>query len=122
MGIMDRKIGNLIWVLVGLVAIVAALAIAGSYFFGVGYPSGTGAYGMMGGYGYYSMGIIMPILGAISVVFVILFIYFILDAFRDEDIRHYEPRAMTPEDIAKERLARGEITEEQYRKIIETIR
>ncbi|WP_156778560.1 SHOCT domain-containing protein [Thermoplasma acidophilum] len=118
---MERRIENLIWVLVGLVAVVAAVAIITSILFGGRYYNGGyGPYGMMGGF--YGMGIIMPIMGIISVILVLIFIYFILEAIRGPSQYDHSENVSRAEEIAKERLARGEISEEEYRKIIETIR
>ncbi|MCL4330568.1 MAG: SHOCT domain-containing protein [Candidatus Thermoplasmatota archaeon] len=117
---MENKIGNLMWILVGLVAVVAAMAIIVPYISGTFYQPGP--YGMMGGYGYYPMFILMPVMGAITLVFVILFIYFLVEVFRGEEWKHSEAPGKTPEEIAKERFARGEITEEQYLRIMDTIK
>lgn len=117
---MEDKIGNFMWILVGLVAVVAALAIIGAYVFGTVY--GPGPYGMMSGFGYYPMVILMPVMGVITLVFVILFIYFLLEAFKGEGWKYSGTPGKTAGEIAKERYAKGEITEEEYRKIMETIR
>ncbi|WP_297027489.1 SHOCT domain-containing protein [Thermoplasma sp.] len=118
---MEKRIENLIWVLVGLVAVVAAVAIITSILFGGRYYNGYyGPYRMMGGF--YGMGIIMPIMGVISVILVLIFIYFILEAIRGPVQYEHTESVSRAEEIAKERLARGEITEEEYRRIIENIR
>ncbi len=125
---MERKVTNLLWVLISLIAVVAAISIILSFVFGGGSSSvNYGPFGMMG-YGYYGMGIVMPIIGIVSVIFVIVFIYFLLDSARDSNaqsnsVRYSEPGGYrSPEDIARERYARGEITEEELRKIEETLR
>jgi putative membrane protein len=121
MNTMGKKIENLMWILVALVSAVVAVAIIVSILFGGNYYNGTyGSYGMMGGF--YDMGIIMPIIGMISVILVLLSIYFIF-----EDVRIPEPyrpveRIARAEEITKERFARGEISEAEYRQMIETIR
>ncbi len=117
---MEKRIENLIWVLIGLVAVVAAVAITTSILFGGRYYNGGyGPYGMMGGF--YGMGIIMPIIGIISVILVLIFVYFILEAIRGPVNYVHTESISRAEEIAKERLAKGEISEEEYRKIIETI-
>jgi putative membrane protein len=118
---MERRIENLIWVLVGLVAVVAAVAIITSVLFGGRYYNGAyGPYGMMGGF--YGMGIIMPIIGVISVILVLVFIYFIFEAVRTTEPYRPVEQTARAEEIAKERFAKGEISEAEYRQMIETIR
>ncbi len=119
---MDKRISNLMWVLVGLVAVVAAVSIILSFVFMGGISGGTyGPFGMMG-YGFYGMGVIMPIIGAVSVIFVIVFIFFLLDSARGDGKYYSTHEARAPEDIAKERLARGEITDEEFRNIMEHLK
>ena len=118
---MEKKVENLIWILVALVSAVAAVAIIIAILFGGNYYSGTyGPYGMMGGF--YGMGIIMPIIGVISVILVLVFIYFFFEAVRTPESYRPVEKAANAEEIAKERFAKGEISEEEYRQIIETIR
>lgn len=114
---------NLMWVLVGLVAVVASVSIILSVLFGERYAGGTyGPFGMMG-YGFYGMGFIMPIIGVLSVVFVLIFIFFILDASRgterSEPQMHYR---QTAEEVARMRLASGEISEEEFNSIMDNLR
>ncbi len=120
-GNMEKKAENLVWVLVGLVAVIAAVAIITSVLFGGRYTNGTfGPYGMMGGY--YGMGLIMPIIGVISVIFVIVFVFFILDALRVSD-RHFDSAySFRAEEIARERFAKGEISEQEYYAMLEKLR
>ena len=118
---MERRIENLIWVLVGLVAVVAAVAITTSILFGGRYYNGAyGSYGMIGGF--YGMGIIMLIIGVISVILVLVFIYFIFEAVRTTEPYRPVEQTARAEEIAKERFAKGEISEAEYRQMIETIR
>ncbi len=118
---MEKKVENLIWLLVGLVSVVAAVAIIVSVLFGGSYANGTyGPYAMMGGY--YGMGIVMPIVGVISVIFVIIFVFFILESLRAHERPYDYAYSGHAEEIAKERLARGEISEQEYNSIIERIR
>jgi putative membrane protein len=118
---MEKRVENLIWILIALVSVVAAVAIITSILFGGNYYQGTyGPYGMMGGF--YVMGIIMLIIGVISVIFVVVFIYFIF-----EPVRRLEPdrpieNVSRAEEIARERFAKGEISDAEYRQIIEMIR
>lgn len=118
---MEKKLENLIWVLVALVSTVAAVAIIVSILFGGRYSGGTyGPFGMMGGY--YGMGIIMPVIGVISVIFVLVFIYFIFEALRGPGEEYSPAYGGRAEEIAKERLARGEISEDEYNRLIKNIR
>jgi putative membrane protein len=55
------------------------------------------------------------------VILVLIFVYFILDAIRGPVNYVHTESISRAEEIAKERLAKGEISEEEYRKIIETI-
>lgn len=122
---MEKKVQNLIWVLVGLVVVIAAITISMAFLFRGDYNNGTygyGPFGMMGSYGFYGFGILMPVIGAITVVFVLLFVYFLIEAFGSSDKKYGNLSTGQVEDIAKERFARGEITEEEYKKIIETLK
>lgn len=119
--IMEKKVENLLWILVALVSTVAAVAIIVSILFGGNYHNGTyGPYGMMGAF--YGIGIIMPIIGIISITIVLVFIYFIFETLRKPEPYRSVDKTAIAEDIAKERFARGEISEAEYRQIIETIR
>ena len=118
---MEKRIENLIWILIALVSVVAAVAIIIAILLGGNYHNGTyGPFGMMGGF--YGMGIVMPIIGVISVILVIVFFYFIFEAVRTPESYRPVEKAANAEEIAKERFAKGEISEEEYRQIIETIR
>lgn len=118
---MERKAVNLIWVLIGLVSVIAVVAIAVSILFGGRYINGTyGPYSMMSG-GYYGMGIIMPIIGIISVIFVFVFVFFIFESLRGPEYGNQRPKSVHAEEIAKERYARGEISEAEYTTIMEKI-
>ena len=118
---MEKKVEHLMWILVAPVSAVAAVAIIVSVLFGGNYYKGTyGPYGMMGGF--YGVGIIMPIIGVISVIIGLVFIYFIFEIIRSPEPYRPVEKAARAEDIAKERFAKGEISEAEYRQIIETIR
>ncbi len=125
---MENRGSSLLWVLVALVVAVSVISIVLALIFGRGGSYDTyGPFGMMG-YGYYGMGIIMPIIGVVTAVFVVVFIFFLLDSSRGPvsnggSYTHYEPKnGKSPEDIARERFARGEISEEEFRRIKETLR
>ncbi|EQB70544.1 MAG: hypothetical protein AMDU1_APLC00055G0002 [Thermoplasmatales archaeon A-plasma] len=121
MSTMGKHFENLMWFIVALVSVVAAVTIIVSILFGGNYYNGTyGPYGMMGGF--YGMGIIMPIIGVISVILVLVFIYFIFEDVRTPEPHRPVDRMARAEEIAKERFARGEISESEYRQMIETIR
>lgn len=118
---MERKLANLFWILITLVSIIGALAIIVSVWFGGRYYSGNyGPYNMMGGF--YGMGIIMPIIGVISLIFVLIFIFFIFGAFDDRGREHVGAQSTRAEEIAKERFAKGEISESEYNSLVERLR
>jgi putative membrane protein len=123
---MENKIRDLIFVLVGLVVVVAVVSVIVFVLFGGRYYNGYyGPYGMMGGYGFFGMGILMPVIAAITLIFIVLFVYFIIGAFHDHENGGQVTNPSQVGDaelIAKQRFARGEITEEEYKKIIETLR
>ncbi len=119
---MERKMENLIWVLVGLVAIVAVVSIIMAVLFGNGYSSGNyGTFGMMG-VGYYGMGLVMPIIGVIALVFVLLFIYYLVESAAQPLGGNPANVNVTPEEVVKLRFARGEITQDEYSRLIENLR
>ncbi|MGC9123497.1 MAG: SHOCT domain-containing protein [Thermoplasmata archaeon] len=72
---------------------------------------------MMGGF--YGMWIIMRFMGIIMLILGMMFIYFIIEMIRNPG--KYDHSDSMAEDIAKERLARGEISEEEYRHIMQNI-
>lgn len=116
---MDKKVQSLIWLLVGLVAIVAAVSIVASILYGGRYSNGYyGPYGMMGGYGFW----MMPIIGAVSLILVVIFIYFLISVLPRSAPQNSAISASTPETIARERYARGEISEDEYSKIINNLK
>ena len=55
-------------------------------------------------------------------LFVVLIIYFLVDTAMGTSHSHFDWNAGTPEQIAKERYARGEINEEEYTRIINNLR
>ncbi len=107
-----------IWIIVGLIAAIAVVGVVSAVLFGRnGY---YGYYGMMGGYPFYGMYIIMPLMAALSIIVVLLFLYFIAGLFRGTG--HYSYEDNRAEEILKERYARGEITQEEFNKMMENIR
>lgn len=114
---------KIIWIMVALIAAVAIIGTAsaiiiarGGYYNGAGnyYP-----YGMMGGFPYYGMYIIMPIMAVISILAIFLFLYFIMGLFGSNSNMQSDDRAI---DILKERYARGEISREEFRKMADELR
>ncbi len=117
---MDKKIGNLLWVLVGFIAIVIAAAVIFSMYSGGGYNGGNyvnNGYYMMGG-----SGIAMPLIGVVAVVFFLIFLYYMFSASGTHREGQYAPYLNGAEEIAKARLARGEITEGEYQKMVTILR
>jgi len=114
---MSKRVENLIWVLIALVVVIGVIAIVSALLFGGMYRGGGFYPAMMGGF--YGMGIIMPIIGIVSVIAVIIFIYLLIEGLRSPYEREPPYRA---EYLAKERLARGEITEEEFNRIMEDLR
>jgi len=118
---MENKIENIIWIFVSLLAIIVTVAIVISVLFGGRYYSGGyGPYAMMGGF--YGMWIIMPVMGIILLILGMIFIYFIIETIRTPVKYNHSDDISIAEEIAKERLARGDISEEEYRRIIQNIR
>ncbi len=107
-----------IWIIVGLIAAIAVVGVLSAVLFGRnGY---YGYYGMMGGFPFYGMYIIMPLMAALSVIVVLLFLYFIAGFFRGAS--RYNSENSRAEEILKERYARGEITQEEFNRMMENIR
>ena len=117
---MDKKIENFFWLFAGIVVVMAAAGIILSVFFRDGYAgSSYDQFGMMGGYGYNGIGVFLPIIGVISVIFAMIFMFFILEILRNP--QHSSTNSIEAIEIAKQRLARGEVSEEEYEQIIKTI-
>lgn len=102
----------LLTVVLVLVALLAAMTVVGLYvikpesFYGPGY-----GYGMMyNSFGYWY--VIMPIMASITIIFVVIFFY-LIGSFAD-----WGRMGMIsdPENILREKLARGEITEEEFKR------
>lgn len=86
----------------------------------------NGAYGPFNmpanGYARIGIAIMMPIMAIITIIFVVIFVRFLFANMRGAYMERHGMWSNNAENIAKERLAKGEITEEQYEKIIETLR
>ncbi|MDS0257349.1 hypothetical protein ApAK_06675 [Thermoplasmatales archaeon AK] len=106
--------------LVGLVAAVAVVSTVLAFIYrgtATTYPDWP--YGMMG-YGYVGMWIVMPLIAAVSVVLFVFFIYYLMEAIRPSNEVNM-PSQQDPEEIAKLRLAKGEISQEEYERLIQAI-
>ena len=120
---MENESENLIWVIIGIVFVVAAVAILIFVLSGGTYYNGyNGGFGMMGGYGYYGAGIFMPVVWVISAILVVLLLYFIFVTLFSPHRDHYTIYREDAEKTAKERFARGEINEDEYHRIMNNIR
>ncbi len=117
-----RHMDRLIWILLAMVIVVIGIAVAMSVFYGGHYASVnyTYPYGMMAGYS--GAWIFFPVAMMIGFVFVILIIYFLVSTAMGAGHSHFDWNEDNPEKIAKERYARGEINEEEYTRIINTLR
>jgi len=111
---------KIVWIIVGLIVVVAAIGIISFVIVGRNgiYPHGT--YFMMGGFPLYAAYIIMPIMAAVSILVVFLFLYFIIGLFRGTKMEINN--TTKAEDILKERYARGEISLDEYNKMMEQIK
>ncbi len=99
----------LLWLLVALILAFAVLGIVMS--FAMGWTGWTG-HGMMG-FGFGGMGFLM----AIPVIAIVLILLVVLGTFD----RTYPPRSSAME-VLRLRLARGEITLEEYTRLEEELR
>ena len=76
-----KKIENLLWIVLALIVVMAIISASAAIFWRSGSSNYYGPYGMMGG-GYAGMIIFMPIIGVLSAVFVLIFIYFFFEMLR----------------------------------------
>ena len=118
-----RSFGEkIIWIIVALIGAIAVTSIVSFAIYGrYGYTYGFGPYGMMGGFPFYGMYIIMPIMAVISILVVILFFRYIFGAMGDHMGYSWNERSRA-EDILKERYARGEISQEEFNRMMENLR
>ena len=102
---MDRVAKLLMIAALSLVAVVAIMVLIGLYVINPRVSYSTG-------YGYWYF--MMPIMAALAVIFVFLFFY-VIGSF---GVEKGAGKKMKPEplDILKEKFARGEITEEEFKK------
>ena len=116
-----KSIGEkIVWIIVGLIVVVAAIGVISFVVIGRNGIYSHGTYFMMGGFPFYGAYIIMPIMAAISILVVFLFLYFIIGLFGGSKMEsHNTTRA---EDILKERYARGELSIDEYNKMMEQIK
>ncbi|MCL4451486.1 MAG: SHOCT domain-containing protein [Candidatus Thermoplasmatota archaeon] len=108
---MDRGTHLLKIAAISLVAVVVVMFFVGLFIIKPTIYSSPGyGYGMMYGgyYGYWY--IMMPIMAALAIIFVFLFFY-LIGSFKVE----HETRS-DPLDILKDKFARGEITEDEFKK------
>jgi putative membrane protein len=109
---MDRWAKLFVMVALLFVALAAIMVLVGIYVIKptVNYSPGFG-YGMMY-YGYWYF--VMPIMAALAIIFVFLFFYLIKPFAMGPGMRMN--MRSDPLDILKEKFARGEITEEEFKK------
>lgn len=105
---------RIIWILVVAIVLVFAVSSLFSMMMGYGYGGMMGP-GMMGwgwmGFGWWML--IGPIVGLLFIGLIIYGIYYIFSG----RLRSFEPEKRSSLDILKERYAKGEITEDEYRKM-----
>ena len=116
-----KKMEHLLWIVFALIAVMAVIAVSASIYWRSGSSNYYGPYGMMGG-GYAGMIIFMPVIGVLSAVFVLIFIYFFFEMLRGSNNVEDGSNYSQAEKIIRERYARGEITEDDYRKMISILR
>jgi putative membrane protein len=118
------ELWNMVWILVALVAVMATISVVMAVLFrGYYYNGAYGPFNMpVNGYARIGIAIMMPIMAIITIIFVVIFVRFLFANMRGAYMERHGMWSNNAENIAKERLAKGEITEEQYEKIIETLR
>lgn len=116
---MKKDAGTLIWFLIGAVALIASIAVVLSIVFGGSYGNSRmyGPYWMMGGFGIW----LMPIFAAVALIVVVIFIYFLISLIPRNVKQEPADTSESPVDIARGRYARGELSEEEYKKIIDNL-
>jgi len=115
---MRMNLSRILWIVIAFIAVMAALSIVSIFFFGR--TPYTGGYGFMGNFPAYGMFVFMPIMAAMSILVIFLILYFVLGFFGhvDQQIHGYSEAV----EILKQRYAKGEISEEEYRKKLSEIR
>ena len=116
---MDRELKKIFWIFVCIVATVAVIRIAAAII--IGYDFG----GSFQGFPFdpfFGFGIMFILGGIVSVVLVILVLYFIFKVLFENDNNIFPSNSYKAEQILKERLARGEISEDEYNNLMRKIR
>ena len=116
---MRNQTEQLIWVIIGIIAIIAVLSLVPPLLYRGSLPL-TG-YGMMGGYPYYGMYIFMPVMAIVSVLVIFLFIYFLTESVHETGFTH-DHGDLDALEILRRRYARGEINENEYREKLKELR
>ena len=116
-----KKIENLLWIVLALIVVMAVIAASAAIFLRNGSGNYYGPYGMMGG-GYAGMIIFMPVIGVLSAAFVLIFIYFFFEMLRGSNSEEHGSNYGQAEKIIRERYARGEISEDDYNRMISNLR
>jgi len=109
----NRKTSTLLWLVIALVISVAAMAIIGALTF----SRTDNSYGMMGG-GDWGWGMAFMVVPAIILIIIIVVAIGGLDerpAYNTYPV--YVPPQPSPLDILNQRLARGEVSHEEYDRI-----
>lgn len=121
---MEGKLREFLLIVIGLIVLVAVIGIIASIVLRPSnFVASNGFYGMMGGYSYGAWYILMPVMAAISVIAFIFMFFFILKAFETHTAPQMQPSGKSSAiDILNERFARGEITENEYRKMREDLK
>lgn len=113
------------WGFIALVAVIAAMAISISLAYGGSYHGseygGFGPYWMMGS-GFYGIGFLMPVVGAVAVVIFLLVLYFAFFTTGNHNVASTAANNVSPEDMVRGKYARGEISEDEYRRVMENLR
>jgi len=116
---MKTNFNRMIWIVVAFIAVMAALSIVWIFLYrGTPYTTYPGQY-YMGSFPAYGMFIFMPIMAAMSILVIFLILYFVFELFGHAD--HVMPLNSQAVEILKQRYARGEISEEEYRKKLSEI-
>lgn len=111
---------KIIWMIFGLAVFVLAISMISFFLYGrfnMNEYYANGYY--MNGFPYRIAYIIMPVMAVISILILILFIKFIMKMVK---IKEYNNGYDRSEAILKERYARGEISEEQYKTMLNNLR